>query len=138
MLIVFEVLLWLLLLHTTQVVWIRGSLLASYHWRRQSLGLNVLLIIISGIIMAILSKGGKWYLKIDPTEENKDPYSSFLLFFLISELVLCVSACLDHFIYGVHLKKIASPPAAASADYFAWICSSVLFSGMNAWFCKKL
>lgn len=55
--------------------------------------------------MAILSKGGKWYLKIDPTEENKDLYSSLILFLLISELVLCESACLDHFIYGVYLKK---------------------------------
>ena len=106
MLIVFEVLLWLLLLHTTQGVWIRGSLLASYHLRRQSLGFNVLLIIISGIIMAILSKGGKWYLKIDPTEENKDPYSSLILFLLISELVLCKCLFGSLYLWSAFEKKL--------------------------------
>lgn len=130
----FEVLLWLFSYIQLRGVWIRGSLLVSY-WRRQSLGLNVLLIIILGTITATLNNWRKMVFENGPHWRKQiaifQPHSSRIR---IGTLCKCL---FGSFYLWTAFEKIASPLAAASADYFAWIYSSVMFSGMHVWFCKK-
>lgn len=94
-------------------------------------GLSLLLIIISGIIRATLNNWRKMMF------ENRLYWRKWIAILQLdssSSHIRIDSLC--RCLFGSHylwtaFDEIASSLAAASADYFAWICSSVMFSGMH-------